>query len=96
MTDIKKGSNRFYIGEEEVAPLAEITYVDKDKNTIVIDHTYVSLELRGQGIASQLVSKVVEFAKQENKKIIPVCSFAKKEFMNHKEYLSVLEDATYL
>lgn len=94
--DIKKGSNRFYIGDSEESAIAEITFIDKDKDTIVIDHTYVSHDLRGKGIASELVGKVVQFAKEENKKVIPVCSFAKEEFIKHKDYLSVLDNATYI
>lgn len=87
--DIKPGKNKFYIGDEEENPLAEIIITNTDKNVIVIEHTYVSNELKGKGVAKQLVKRVVDYAMKENKKIIPVCDFAKKEFMKNKEYGSV-------
>ena len=48
-----------------------------DSSTIVIDPTYVNDDYRGQGIAAQLVDRVVEMAREENKKIIPLCPYAK-------------------
>lgn len=90
MVDIKKGINKFYIGESEENPKAEVTYVDNGEQAIIIDHTFVSDELRGQKIGQQLIKKVVDFARSENKKIVPVCPFAKKEFSKNKEYEDVL------
>ncbi|OPJ58176.1 GNAT family N-acetyltransferase [Clostridium oryzae] len=88
--DIEKGKNEFYITDNEGRSVAEITYVNQDKNTIVIDHTYVAPKLRGRGIAACLVKKVVDFAREENKKIIPACWFAKNEFIDKPEYSDVL------
>lgn len=44
----------------------------------------------GQGIAGRLVAKLVEEARKNDIKIIPLCSFAKREFKLKKEYLDVL------
>lgn len=79
--EIKKGDNRFYIGESESNDLARITYFYKEDNIIVIDHTFVSPELRGQSVAGKLLNSVVTFAKENNLKIIPVCSYAVKKMM---------------
>ena len=57
---------------------------------MTIDHTVVSEELRGQKMGNQLVKKVVNLAREENKKIIPACSFARKEFEENQEYQDVL------
>lgn len=77
MESIKKGPNKFYIGEDSQNVSAEITFVvSVDNNEIIIDHTYVSPALRGQGIALELVKKVIEYAREQNKKIIPSCSYA--------------------
>ncbi|UTH13436.1 GNAT family N-acetyltransferase [Macrococcus equipercicus] len=72
--DIKQGDNRFYI-DEGSSFKAEITFVPQG-DTLVIDHTFVDPSLRGQGVAKQLVDRVVAYARQENKKILPVCSYA--------------------
>lgn len=90
MVNIKKGINKFYIGESEENPKAEVTYVDNGEHVIIIDHTFVSDELRGQKIGQQLIKKVVDFARSENKNIVPICPFAKKEFSKNKEYEDVL------
>lgn len=54
MTTINKGANKFYVGENIQNPLAEITFVESGKARLVIDHTYVSSDLRGQGVAGAI------------------------------------------
>ncbi|MCE4957452.1 GNAT family N-acetyltransferase [Macrococcoides caseolyticum] len=73
--EIKQGDNRFFIGEE-TNPEAEITFQPTDNDTIIIDHTYTDPKFRGQGIAKALVLKVTDYAKDNNLKIIPQCSYA--------------------
>ncbi len=93
MDDIKSGSNSFYIGDDPDNAAAEITFVPSGENIITIDHTFVSENLRGQGIALKLVNKVVEYARTEHKKIIPQCSYAKKVMTGSKNYEDVLYKA---
>ncbi|MBB3113254.1 hypothetical protein FHS18_005357 [Paenibacillus phyllosphaerae] len=88
MRDIVQEGNGFYI-REDGAPIAEITYAQPGENTLVIDHTYVAESLRGQGIAEQLVQRVVSYARENGKKIIPACSYAHASFRRHKEYHDV-------
>lgn len=88
--EIKTGVNKFYIGDTEENPLAQIILTDIEKNIIKIEHTYVYEQLKGKGAGKQLVKKVVEFAISNNKKVVPICSFAKKEFDKNKEYEYVL------
>ncbi|WP_297421995.1 GNAT family N-acetyltransferase [Clostridium sp.] len=90
MANLKEGNHKFYLGDNEENMKAVVTYVDGEKNTIVLNHTYVSKELRGQNIGAQLVKRVVDFARENNKKVIPQCWFAEDEFNAHKEYQDVL------
>lgn len=90
MTDIKKGENKFFVGESETDPLAEISFVPTGDTNLIIDHTVVKDELRGQGIAGELVEKVVNYAREEGKKVIPVCSYAKNKMVKTPEYQDVL------
>lgn len=92
MTTIKQGDNKFYIGDDEQNPLGEITFKLPGDNLMVVDHTYVSDDLRGQGIAGKLVGKVVEYAREQGKKINPTCSYAKKKMENTPEYQDVLAE----
>jgi len=82
---IKQSDKSFYIGDSEKELLAEMTFVYAGEDIIIIDHTSVSDELRGQNIGKQLLQRLVEFAKEKNKKIVPLCPFAKKEMMRNKE-----------
>ena len=89
MIDIKEGEKSFYVGENEVKSLAKIDFV-YDGDDIIIEHTFVSEQLRGQKVASQLLEKVVGLAREKNKTIIPVCSYAKAELSKNDQYLDVL------
>ena len=90
MLDIKKGKNKFYIGYSEDNPLAEMTYVVSGENNIIIDHTFVSDELGGQGIGKKLLKEVVVWSKSENKKIIPLCPYAKAQMEKNQEYHDII------
>ncbi|HZW68243.1 MAG TPA: GNAT family N-acetyltransferase [Pseudogracilibacillus sp.] len=90
MSEIKKGNHKFYIGEDENNPIAQITYKDQDEQTIVADHTFVSDELRGQGIAGKLFDQLIQYARQENKKIVPVCSYVKIKMERSDEYADLI------
>lgn len=83
--EIKQGNNQFYIGEE-AHPLAEITYYVKSDRVIAADHTYVSEELRGQGIANKLLERLAAFAREKKLLIEPICSFVKREFDRSDAY----------
>ncbi|SEL82003.1 hypothetical protein SAMN04488688_10651 [Paenibacillus sp. cl141a] len=73
--NIQSESNSFYI-EDNGKKVAEISYSPQGNGVISIDHTYISPGLRGQGIADELVRKVIDYAREENLKIIPACSYA--------------------
>ena len=75
--DFDCGESRFYKNDENENLICEILYSIEDSGMISIDSTFVNDDYRGQGIAAQLVDRVVEMARAENKKIIPICPFAK-------------------
>lgn len=87
---IQKDGNQFYLGSDPMCAEAIITYVFQDNATIMIDHTYVSPKMRGQGIAKKLVDAVVKYAREEKLKIIPLCSYADRLMNASDEYRDVL------
>ncbi len=87
---IKKGINKFYVGESNDNFIAHITYVYEEEKVIAIDHTFVSPDLRGKSIASKLLSKVVDMAREENLKIIPICSYAVAKLSRNSEFDDIL------
>ena len=61
---------------------AELTYRVEPDGTLAYNHTYVPEELRGKGIAGKITRYALEWARENGKKVRPVCpyivSFVKK------------------
>ena len=74
----------FYI-EQEGEKLAEMTYSKAGTNRIIIDHTEVSDKLKGQGAGKAMVMKAVDYAREKNLQVLPLCPFAKAVFDKNKE-----------
>ncbi|WP_285765573.1 GNAT family N-acetyltransferase [Peribacillus sp. SI8-4] len=85
MVDIQKGENSFFV-EDNGEKLAEITFFKSGVHEITVDHTVVSDRLRGQKVGKALLEKVVALAREENRKIVPICSFVLQQFEKHAEY----------
>ncbi|OSZ80401.1 GNAT family N-acetyltransferase [Chitinophagaceae bacterium IBVUCB2] len=79
----------FYVGEEDNIQ-AEIVYTMPGEEKMIIEHTEVSDELRGQNVGYQLVHSAVEYARKHNLKIIPLCPFANAVFKKKPEFADVL------
>lgn len=71
----KKENQAVALDEETVIGVCEFI---EEKDTWNIIHTEVDENYRGQKIAKRLVMKVIEEAKNEKKKVIADCSYAKK------------------
>lgn len=81
----KKGE---WIAMEGDVKAGEMTYVWAGEDKFIIEHTIGNPEFKGVGI--KLLDKAVAFARENNKKIIPLCPFAKKMFDRKEEIHDVL------
>lgn len=86
-SDGRRGS--FYL-EVEGSKKAEMVYVMAGPKKIIIEHTEVDEELKGQGVGLQLLKKLVDWVRNEEIKVIPLCPFAKATFARHAELQDVL------
>ncbi|MBN2639961.1 MAG: N-acetyltransferase [Bacteroidales bacterium] len=75
-----KGNKGRFVLYEDNTQAGEVTFYSDGENKIVLDHTGVDQQFGGKGYAKQLVMKVVEYARENNLKIVPVCSYAKRVF----------------
>ena len=82
-----KGRYVLKAGEAE----AEMTFSKAGEHLIIIDHTGVPDAFRGQGTGLRLVTRAVEDARRQAKKIIPLCPFAAAQFRRHPEWADVLK-----
>lgn len=76
--------------EQEGERLAEMTYSWAGTDKFIIDHTDVSDTLRGQGAGRYLLDAAVQFARDRQVKIIPLCPFAKSVFQKDANIQDVL------
>lgn len=74
----------FFI-EENGTRIAELTYSKNGDYRIILDHTEVSEEHKGEGLGKQLVFRSVEYAREKNLKILPLCPYARVVFRRNKE-----------
>ena len=84
---VKEENRSVALDDDKV--IGECDFEIKD-NKFVITHTLVSEEYGGRGIAKRLVLAIIDEARKENKKIIPVCSYAKK-MLEKEEYKDILD-----
>lgn len=79
-----------YWARPDGGPVAEMTYSRAGTGMIIIDHTDVPPQYRGQGIGAALVARAVSDARREGIRIMPLCPFAAAEFRRHGEWQDIL------
>ena len=62
------------------------------EDEIDLYHTYTDPELRGKGLAAQVVRAALEFAKKNNLKVVPICSYVQAFIKKNDEYEELVAD----
>ena len=76
------------IDDEKV--VAYCSFVE-EKDVWMIEHTVVDEIYQGQGLAKKVFLKVVQEARKQGKKIVPVCSYAIHQFEKDESLKDVLK-----
>lgn len=58
--------------------------------TLVIPHVEAAPRLRGTGAAGRLMRGVMEIARAEGLKVVPLCGYASAWIRRHREYADLL------
>ena len=82
--------NQIAVFSEDGRTIAEVTFPEVEEGVVDVDHTFVSGELRGQGIAGKLMNELVEDLKATDRKAVLTCSYAVDWFDRHEEYRDLL------
>lgn len=86
--EILHGDTRHYIQDgEDLA--AEMTFSLAGDKMMIIDSTFVDDAYRGQGLGNALLDSVVAQAREEGRKIVPLCPFAKAQFDKNEKYKDI-------
>lgn len=86
----KVEENRTIYLDDKGNILGEVDYPYISSNVVDINHTYVDIKLRGQGIADKLLTNAFTYFKDNNIKVKCSCSYAKKWITNHMEYQNLV------
>ncbi|MGP1591158.1 MAG: GNAT family N-acetyltransferase [Prevotella sp.] len=70
---------RFALYENDIYA-GELTYVFDKNHHLVAEHTRVGEEHKGKGFGKELIKALVQYAREEKIKVVPICSFIKKVF----------------
>ena len=70
----------------------ELTYSRANPHLIIADHTQVADALRGRGVALALAARLVEDARAEGVKIVPLCPYVNAERRKHPDWSDVFQD----
>jgi predicted GNAT family acetyltransferase len=69
--------------------LAEAAYY-RNGNKIIFTHTGVPRPIGGRGVANKLVKTALDYAREENLEVVPLCSFVSVFIRRHPEYRDLL------
>jgi uncharacterized protein len=85
----QSGHRGAFFVEEDGKRLAQLTYTVAGTR-VIIDHTEVDDVLRGTGTGRKLVAAAVDWAREEEVLLLPLCPFARSVFDRTPEFGDVL------
>ncbi len=85
---VKEEENRFVLLDDE-KEIGEITWSNAGESLMIADHTYVDPAYREQHLAQNLLDALVNKARSENKKVMPLCPYVKRKFNEDSQYEDV-------
>ncbi len=83
-------SKGFFKAVENEVEAGKMFYSWAGEDKLIINHTDVNPEFGGRGVGKQILMKLVEYVRENNVKVIPLCPFAKSVFDKTPEIQDVL------
>lgn len=62
----------------------------RDGDTVLIPHVEAPPSLRGTGAADRLMRGIMELARRDGLRIVPICSYAAAWTRRHRDYADVV------
>ena len=79
----EEGAGHFYVMDDDVLS-GEMVVGIKDK-ILTVYHTEVAEKAEGKGLARQLLTAMVTYARTNNLKVLPLCPYVHLQFRRHPE-----------
>src|SRR5687767_15621044 len=79
----ENGRGAFFMNDVDHR-VAEMVFSIAGDN-LTVYHTEVSETLKGKGVSSQLLKKMVNYARAHSLKVIPLCPYVNVQFRRHAE-----------
>ncbi|KRN20861.1 hypothetical protein IV79_GL000083 [Pediococcus claussenii] len=95
--DFMNDGKRIYFNDAQNRLAGEVSYFAlPEYNALVCERVFVAPELRGQGVAEKLMLAFINYVKEQQQQIYPLCPYAKRFFAKYPEYnsLNIQHDLT--
>ncbi len=90
ITHQREGGSGAFVMLREGRRVGELLYAARGPGVVAVNHTEVDDSLRGSGAAKQLVEAVVTWARAENVKLVPRCSYVRAVLARTPDWQDVL------
>lgn len=88
--DIDLRHGRYVARINGVEGETEITFTRRGADRISADHTGAPDTMRGTGAAAALVTYMVEDARKNGFRILPLCSYVRAQYRRHPDWADVM------
>ena len=86
----KVGTKGMFYIEQDGKTVAKMVYSMPAPDKMIVEHTEVDDSLRGKNVGMQLFHHMVDFARTNNIKVVPLCPFTNAMFKKKPEYSDIL------
>jgi uncharacterized protein len=84
-----EAAHRFELREGN--DIAVLEYRLRGTDHLVLVHTGVPHRMEGRGVATLLARAALEYARAQQMRVVPLCSFVQAFLKRHPEYMDVVE-----
>lgn len=78
--------DELYILKEDGSFLVHVTFPMIEEGVVNINHTFVDVSLRGQGVASEMMHATMAYIISKGLKVVATCPYAVTWLKRHKDY----------
>lgn len=70
---------------------AELTFSKTSPTLVIADHTFVPDSMRGGGVGTKLIERLVADARAGGYRIVPLCPYVKAQYQRHPDWADVMQ-----